>query len=253
MAIRHVKVSSTLSYDERRALAAQTGIDIGYVRVGLKDLASDPVLTMTNGRQEQLGLFYTEIDETSHKGRVVDIVTDYSVRIMSDVWADITYAVVFEPNGIEGVKSKEILDGIEKCYTPKSAATSMFRRITIANSEFPDSGSEITRAEVDANREILEIYQAWNAGAALQRAMSEYDAAEHNALRERCMVARDRWVRIVRGKKVEKGTEGIVFWLGDSQWGLKVGVAVPQEDGTFRKIKKPGKYGKTFESYADVV
>jgi len=33
-------------------------------------------------------------------------------------------------------------------------------------------------------------------------------------------------VRVARGRKVKIGTEGVVFWVGSSQWGMRVGLRV---------------------------
>lgn len=42
-------------------------------------------------------------------------------------------------------------------------------------------------------------------------------------------VRRDRWVRVVKGRKVPVGTEGRVVWVGNGNWGLRVGVATSEE------------------------
>lgn len=31
-------------------------------------------------------------------------------------------------------------------------------------------------------------------------------------------------VRVMRGRKVNVGTEGVVFWIGESQWGMRAGI-----------------------------
>lgn len=259
MAIRHAKVACTLTWEQRKALTEEAGTEIGYARVTLpgRGLEGELKLFMDNGKDEQLGLFYVEADKTSHEGRVVEIEVDRSVRIMSDVWADITYAVVYEPTRMHtGVASTEKVYSVKNADgsygTKNRGACGTFRRVQIANTEFRGPSSELIRAAVDAPSWLMEVYEAWKAGAALRSAMNKYDREQQAILDERRYVKKDRWVRVTRGRKVKQGTEGLVFWLGASQWGTKVGIALPQEDGTFRKEEKAGRYGKTFESYKDV-
>lgn len=251
MAIRHAKVACTLSYQERKALQEETGVEVGYARVSIDSRTDELKLSMDNGNDEQLGLFYVETDETSHVGRVVAIEVDRSVRIMSDVWADLTFAVVYEPSReYTGVASTHY--NWQTKQDEHAGACGYFRRIQIGNSEFAGPSSELTRAKVDADPETLEVYEAWKAGRAYAKALREADNRERRIQEERREIQRDRWVRVTRGRKVKQGTEGIVFWIGESQWGTKVGIALPQEDGTFRKEKRTGRYGKVFDSYADV-
>jgi len=249
---RHIKVSSTISYEQRREIEEQTGSKIGYPRIHLSNLDDEVKLSMSTGRNECLGLYYIEEDETSHEGHVVGIEVDYNVRIMSDVWADITYAVVYEPTREHtGCHSTTVVDYATMEKGPKGPC-GMFRRIQIANSEFSEAISEITRAEVDADPWLLEVYETWKAAQKYAKALQSYNRSQEDIQRHRRAVERDKWVRVTRGRKVAQGTEGIVFWIGESQYGDKVGIALPREGGTFRKEKKTGRYGKVYESYADV-
>jgi hypothetical protein len=248
MAIRQVKIGSLIDYKERQAIQERTGKRIEYARVRL-DEQGEPALYMHSENQEHLGFYYTESDVTSHEGRVVAIETDANVRIMSDVWANITYAVVYEPNGPEGVGSERVLENHREGY---GMLPGLFRRIEIGNTEFPIDREPI-HVKVDATPEVQEIWEAYKAGEALRGRMSRYDADERAAAERRRTVERDCFVRVTRGRKVPQGTEGKVFWIGDSQWGTKVGIGLPSEDGTFETVKKTGRHGKVYESYKNVV
>lgn len=251
MAIRYVEAGCTMDYMERKAFQEETGVELGYAKPVLRNVYGEPELKMGNGQDEQLGLFYVKKDVTSHEGRVVAVEREHSVRIMSDVWADLTFVVVYEPNGPEGVGSEDILERMEKGMLP-GHKPGMFRRIQVANSEFGGPAGAVYRYNVDAPDWLMEVYEAHKAGFNLRKKLSEYDRRQDDILAERRTVRPDKWVRVVRGRKVKIGTEGLVFWTGDSQWGRKVGIAIPQEDGTFKKEKAVGRYGKEYERYADV-
>lgn len=55
--------------------------------------------------------------------------------------------------------------------------------------------------------------------------------------RERREVKHDRWVRVVKGRKVPKGTEGRVIWLGNGNWGPRVGIATSEERDSSGRYK----------------
>lgn len=258
MSIRLTKTACILDYNARHALEAKLGERLEWPTISLDRENGIASLEMRNGKAEQLGLYYISQDETSHEGRVVAREVDRGVRIMSDVWADLTYVVVYEPTleqtGLYSTEpdwTGERNEAGELPQKPKGRC-GYFRRIQVGNSEFPGGTHELTSYNVDASPEIQEIYKTWKQGEAFRQAEFGYDRQEQRDQESRRVVDVDRWVRVVRGTKVRKGTEGLVFWTGDSEWGTKVGIAIPQEDGTFRKVKKPGRYGKVFESYADI-
>lgn len=251
MAIRHVSVACTLSYSERKVIEEETFVKIGEPRISLKSIDGELSLSMQNGQNEQLGLFYVERDDTSHVGRVVKTFRR-SERIMSDVWADITYAVVYEPTREHtGYDSTKTVDWQTGEKGPKGPCGT-FRNIAVGNSEFPGGSRTLTLVSVDAPDDVMELYETWEAGKAYATALRREDERQYALLQDRRTVEKGKTVRVTRGRKVPKGTEGIVFWEGDSQWGTKVGIALPQEDGTYRKEKRTGRYGKVYDSYADV-
>lgn len=256
MAIRTVKFSCLLDYDARKALQEKTGEQINSPRFSISKVGTDAdvSLWMPQGKAEHLGLFHISSDEMSHQGRVVAYEVDHSVQIMSDVWADLSYVVVYEPSGMPtGADSERLYESVAKGYCREGQIAGYFRRIQVGNSEFPSYDSHMLY-EVDASQEVMDLYAVHKRGRAFAKALSQYDSDQYRLRCERESIRKDKWVRVTRGRKVPQGTEGLVFWIGESQWGNKVGIAIPQEDGTFRMVKKPGKYGnRVFESYADVV
>jgi hypothetical protein len=121
-------------------------------------------------------------------------------RIMSDVYADVTYAVVF--------------DG------------SVVKNVPVWNSEFPTTNS----VTLDATDEVFEAARAFFIADELTRMNREYE----NSVNQRCYnamkVEKGKDVVVARGRKVAKGTSGRVFWMGDNGWGMSVGIELA--DGT---------------------
>lgn len=255
MAIREVEMKCSLSYEEQREFERSTGKKLGWVKVVAPSVSGDLILSMDNEHQEHLALFYVSKDETSHVGRVVAIEVERGVRIMSDVWADLTYAVLYEPT-----REHTGFSSMEKDYSPGSGpdtlkhkgACGYFRRVCIGNTEFGRS-TEIVKVEADACQDIQDIYKTWKRGQAFRKEIDRYDADQYRIQTDRRTPGKGKWVRVTSGRKVPQGTEGIVFWMGDSQWGTKVGIAVPQEDGSFRMENRSARNGKIYQSYKDIV
>jgi hypothetical protein len=67
-------------------------------------------------------------------------------------------------------------------------------------------------------------HEAWYAARLAREAQIE---AENAAQR----VVRGKLVIVARGRKVAKGTVGVVAWIGDSDWGTRVGLVIPGVDG----------------------
>lgn len=115
-------------------------------------------------------------------------------RIMSDVWAWITYARVWD-----GTKVREV---------------------AIGNSEFGSDGT----ATVDATPEVLAATAAWEAVKAAEKAAADKARRLEEVLLEAARVTRGKEVTVVRGRKVPKGSTGRVFWIGAGKWGTRVGI-----------------------------
>ena len=149
----------------------------------------------------------------TYEGRVLAEKTTYSVRVMSDVWADLYHAVIWD-------------DETDAPIT-----------VGLGNSEF---GCDVT-AEVDADEETLAKYEVWKeaerirkeAEAEAHRVAEEKrlaEEAEETAKRNALAVRKGVKVRVVKGRKVAKGTEGVCFWEGHGQYGPRIGLK--EEDGT---------------------
>ena len=250
MTIRTIKKSTFLKdYKERQAFKEKTGTYPSACRVdyNFRD-GEEPTLRIMNthlgiGDSAHLSLFFISDDVVSHEGMVVGFHSE-TVRVMSDVWDTFTYAIVYEPNGPVG-------PGAESVEDPE-----LFRHILIPHHEATASEQEFRFAIADASDETKEIYEYWKAGkvhAAAHEQAARYEKKKiEYAEIERRTVRKDKWVEVARGRKVAKGTKGLVFWLQDSQWGMKVGIALPEADGTFVTEARESRNGRTYDSYKNV-
>lgn len=116
-------------------------------------------------------------------------------RIMSDVWAYITYAKVWSPD--EG----------------------RVKLVAVGNSEFGSSGS----FEVDASDEVKALAAAWEAKELAKRRLSDKISDISKRVEAAKLPSRGKRVKVVRGRKVAKGLTGLVFWAGEGRWGWRVG------------------------------
>lgn len=143
-------------------------------------------------------------------------------RIMSDVWENFTYIVYW--NGPEG----NLLAGRPaKMCIDRGWGASTYNIV----------------AKVDATPEVMEAYSAWKLGEKLgqnyARAISLYDRRQEEEISARKNPAvRGRYVRVSRGRKVPIGTEGLVFWTGEDNYGnIKIGIATStREDSRGRFV-----------------
>jgi hypothetical protein len=144
---------------------------------------------------------YTEYLCETFAGRVVALSSSVE-RIMSDVWATLFYAIVMVDEG----EYRELCYGNDDC------------------------GATRNSAEIDATAEQISMYVSWRKAeddrfAAEQEAI-ERARREARAEMDRKAVKKGRTLRVVRGRKVKKGTEGRCFWVGESQWGKRVGMTL---------------------------
>lgn len=79
---------------------------------------------------------------------------------------------------------------------------------------------------VDAPEELLEAYKGVKAAeAALAKANSVVKALASEVKEadwEFEAVKKGKWVQVVKGRKVPKGTVGQVKWVGEGQWGMRL-------------------------------
>lgn len=143
-------------------------------------------------------------DGTSHEGLVVTPSWVKCVRVMSDVWENVTYTKVWNPE------------------------TDEITTLSIYTSGMSSRCGEVS--EVDAPAHVLAAYEASEArkarvseARAELRAKEEADSEARKDLKE---VKTGREVVVIKGRKVPVGTRGIVRWLGATEWGYRVGIAV---------------------------
>lgn len=87
-------------------------------------------------------------------------------------------------------------------------------------------------AVVNASEAEIATYRAYKAAkdaawCAEQKACRAKIASEEEAR----AVSKGKLVLVARGRKVAKGTVGVVAWIGDSDWGTRVGLAIAGVDG----------------------
>lgn len=158
--------------------------------------------------------YKNDSSKPTYEGATLDTYTDHNVRVMSDVWADLYGALVWCDE-----KQKPI-------------------KIGTGNSEF-GSGTKVT---IDATAEVQAKYEAWQAAEA---AKAEERRIHNEAMeRDRHLKARESEARsrlignprkgdtvvVVKGRKVPKGTVGIIKWEGASDYGPRIGMAVEGEN-----------------------
>jgi hypothetical protein len=93
------------------------------------------------------------------------------------------------------------------------------------------------RLVVDAPASIVNAYNAEVAAKA--RAAREAAAkakAEREAAEELVTVRRGKVVKVVRGRKIPKGTLGACFWVGESKYGWRVGIELADGSREFTAL-----------------
>jgi len=150
----------------------------------------------------------------AYKGVTLDTYIDSDVRIMSDVWADMHGALVWSEEEQKPVK------------------------VVTGNSEF---GSEVSAVTLDATAEVRAKYEAWvaaEAAKAEERRIHGEAVDKERRHKAREAEARERLVGnprkgdtvvVVKGRKVPKGTVGIIKWEGGNDYGPRIGMAVEGE------------------------
>lgn len=130
-----------------------------------------------------------------HAGAVLGRGVDYGVRIMSDVWADSFYAEYWD------------------------AASGSVKHYGLGNTEF---GSDAT-ATVDADADTYAKAFAWVVASEYTKLVNDFNARAARAADAANALAKGKMVEVVKGRKVSKGTTGVVIWLGASNFGPRVG------------------------------
>jgi hypothetical protein len=149
---------------------------------------------------------------TQYEGQVLGRYSQ-SERVMSDVWEDISYALVWD---IEKSEPKHIPVGM--------------------------SGTKsTTTVTIDAPDDLYEVYEAYEKFVQAQRALRELNnhASDRRERAEKSWhtVEKGKVMVVVRGRKVPKSTVGRVFWVDDYRNPYRVGLALTDEVGDDGKFK----------------
>lgn len=114
-----------------------------------------------------------------------------SEQVMSDIWENILFARVWDAEAGQ--------------VTEVSAGGTYW-------------GAKGAGAEVDATPEVVAAANRWEFGRARAAAKARYEAAVAEAVRLAKAVEVGKEVEVVRGRKVPKGTVGVVIWVGEGRY-----------------------------------
>lgn len=132
-------------------------------------------------------------DWASYAGRVVAVRYDHNYRLMSDVYGSAAFATVYTGGTFSEVYAWcEMSD----CLQPK----------------------------VDAPAELITMFSEHLEQRKIEAAERERLESERRAAEMARQPAKGRRIRVVRGRKVPKGTEGVCVWIGDGTYGRRVGI-----------------------------
>ncbi len=197
MAIRSVEIKCILDYAQSKIFEAKNGAGACYPRLGVTGFVRGEGIDIraSSGVPGHSALFYVTKDEVTYQGCVVEEVVREE-RIMSDVWATCRYAIVWD------------------------AEKSKFLTVSLGNSEFSGTWSS-NLVKVDATAEVLELWNVHRLAESYRDRLLESDRRYYNELTVKMTIANGKTVRVVRGRKVPQGTEGVVFWMRDGRLGLR--------------------------------
>lgn len=141
-----------------------------------------------------------ESTRTSHEGVVLTPSFTRCERVMSDIYADVSYCLVWDR---ESGRAIEVSLGahFELCST-------------------------FGHAVVDATPEVVAAYEAWQAEVEAKRQAAEQARRLEAAKAAWNAPAVGKTMRVARGRKVPVGTTGEVFWLGAGNYGPRAGLAL---------------------------
>jgi hypothetical protein len=97
---------------------------------------------------------------------------------------------------------------------------------SVISSELVAPAHEEVRVKFPYHKELRELCDQWS--SLLQEAKQARDA-EKDPKGHRVVVA--------RGRKVKKGTEGLCFWCGESQYGKRVGIKTDSGEKVFTALE----------------
>ncbi len=135
---------------------------------------------------------------TTHEGLVVIGSYTRCERVMSDIYADVSYCMVWNP---ETGRTEAVCLGhhFELCSTFGHATVDVTAAVQATIDE--QAAKAARKAEV--------ARKAAAKAAAAKALVDAHNRVEHGKV-----------MQVVRGRKVPKGTEGRVFWMRDGRVGL---------------------------------
>jgi hypothetical protein len=145
----------------------------------------------------------------TYVGRVLRIYTRYDVQVMSDVWENMTYAEVVEDDLL--TTTAIFLHGTGICAPGERIAEV--------------DATEETLAALAANRAAkLEAERPAREAAAKLAAEKAAAEAERIARYNATLPTKGKLAKVVKGRKVPKGTTGTVIWMGAGNFGTRLGL-----------------------------
>lgn len=135
---------------------------------------------------------------TKYEGLVLE--TSYKIkRVMSDIYADIYFAVVWNPD----TQAPETVE--------THSAFELDRRRAIV--------------KVDATPEVRAAYKAYREAETkrfeAQEARRALENLVQNEFKRHCEPQVGQTVVVTRGRKVKKGTNGVIFWMKNGRAGVR--------------------------------
>ena len=146
----------------------------------------------------------------THQGMVIKAYWK-TYQVMSDIWEDHPTVLVWD-----GAK-------------PREFSINYHRGGEFGLADLEWNGHYYGDAEVDATPETLAAYAAWTKAREDAEREQRRAAAQERAEREAREPKAGRWVKVVRGRKVPQGIQGLCFWKGCTRYGERVGVQVGDE------------------------
>lgn len=164
------------------------------------------------------------VDEnrTEYEGRVIKTEVRCE-RIMSDVWDNIGYALVYLP------------ETTGKVMKTKWESEYIQERDYVWVCTGGGNDLDFTSVKCDAPQEIKNKYEKDEKFFQEQKIHKERMRVKAD---RRYEIRKDSIVQVVTGRKIKQGTFGKVFWFGDNTWGKQVGIAITPEKGNQTKGDK---------------
>jgi len=145
--------------------------------------------------------------ETTHEGLVISERYTRCVRVMSDIYSDETYCAVWNPETGQ-IDNVHINSCFELFTGPYGVAV-------------PDLTDEYKEAMEDKVRADKKAREQARLDAQIKEAEKQWDAP-----------VKGKKMQVFKGRKVPKGTEGEVIWVGASRYGRGLRVGLKDAEGT---------------------